>query len=106
MTDTLEEYFKNINRLGLTDDDMDKPIFRFISLENLTELLVNKVLTLVKTKLWDDPYENYLLKCNVFYNNKELNLQDLQEQIFGQCWTLIDESDALWRIYSVDKKGI
>lgn len=106
MTDTLEEYFKNINRLGLTDDDMDKPVFRFISLENLTELLVNKVLTLVKTKLWDDPYENYILKCNVFYKNQEVNLQDLQEQIFGQCWTFIDESDAFWRIYSADKKGI
>ena len=32
MTDNIEEYFKNINRLGLTDDDMDKSVFRFIDL--------------------------------------------------------------------------
>jgi len=107
MTDILKENFNYFNLLGgLREEDMDKPVFRFITFENLAELLVNKVLTLVKTTLWDDPYENYILKCDVFYKNQKANLQNLQEQIFGQCWTFINESDALWRIYSADKKGI
>ena len=77
MADDLEEYFKNISRIGISDDEMNLPIFRFISFENLSELLIDKTLTLVKTKLWDDPYENFLSKCNVYYNNQEVNL-DLQ----------------------------
>jgi hypothetical protein len=105
MSDDLEEYFKTINRIGLSDDDIDLPIYRFISFECLVELLIDNALVLVKTKLWEDPYENYLSKCTVYSNNIEVNL-DLQDQIFGQCWTMTSESDALWRIYSDDKKGI
>ena len=101
------EHFKHRNYLYLDNLDKDTPIYRVLPFETLLELLNESKLTLVKTKLWEDPYENYLLKCNAFLSDgTPVGIEHLQEQLFGQCWTLTPESDALWRIYSYETKGI
>lgn len=94
MGNDLEEYFKQSHRFGISDDEMHSQIYRFISFENLAAILLDKRLTLLKVKTWDDPYENYLSKCEVYYNNGRVNM-DLEEKLYGQCWTLTSESDAL-----------
>jgi hypothetical protein len=99
--------FKKGNYLYFTEDELDLPIYRIFPFESLLEMLNTNSLTLVKTRMWEDPYENFLLKCNAtMQNGMPVNLKGLQEQIFGQCWTLYPETDAFWRIYSHDKNGV
>lgn len=101
----MEEYLKHLHRFGISDNEMNLSIYRFIPFENLAEILIDKRLTFFKVKTWEDPYENYLSKCKVYHNNRSVNM-DLEDKLYGQCWTLTNESDALWRIYSFHKKGV
>ena len=99
--------FKRSNYLGFSDDDLDLPIYRIFPFESMLEMLNSNSLTLVKTRIWEDPYENILLKCNAtMQDGTSVNLNGLQEHIFGQCWTLYPETDAFWRIYSHIKNGL
>lgn len=99
--------FKPNNYLCLNGIDYNTPIYRVFPVARLFELLDESKLTLVKTKKWEDPYENYLWKCNaVRENGQPVGIIHFQEQLFGQCWSLTSESDAMWRIYSHNKDGV
>ena len=39
------------------------PIYKYISFDNLLQLLRSKTLWISQTKLWDDTYENFLAKA-------------------------------------------
>jgi hypothetical protein len=95
------------NFLHLTDKGLDKSIYRIMSVSRLIECLTTKQLVLVKPKLWDDPFENYLLSATVELANGERGtLGPIRDSVFGQCWTRHRETDAMWRIYSHDKNGV
>jgi hypothetical protein len=36
----------------------------------------------------------------------EMPIYSSHQDMFGQCWSLIEDSDALWRIYSPNGKGL
>lgn len=99
---------KKQNYLNFTEDELDKNIYRIIPFESILEILTTQSLTLVKTKFWEDPYENHFIKCTFIDGNLNIpiNALNLQEQVFGQCWTIYEESDAFWRIYSPTLKGV
>jgi len=81
--------------------DKDKAIYRIFKLDSFLKDFINKTLTLVDYKKWDDPYENFIHKyC------KNGHLDNNRWRSYGQCWSENEESDAMWRIYSNDKKGI
>lgn len=102
-----ENYLFKKNIINLEYEDFEKtPVYRIFRLEDALELFNSKEITLVKAKLWEDPYENFIFKCNAKYNNNPINISSLQEQVFGQCWSLLPESDAMWRIYSTEHTGI
>ena len=63
-------------------------------------------LTLVKPKKWDDPFENALLASTFETSNGERTSFAAKNSIYGQCWTLHRETDAMWRIYSHQKDGV
>jgi Protein of unknown function (DUF2971) len=88
------------------DAEIDNPIFRVFSIERLLEIFSSKSLVLVKPSKWDDPFENFILKSRVKFENGELAGIEFGNFIFGQCWSLLNESDAMWRIYSPDKHGV
>ena len=70
------------------------------------DLFNTKKNTLVKTKKWEDTFENFALKSKlIFPDGTEITL-DTHERLYGQCWTTSKESDAMWRIYSPDKKSV
>lgn len=95
------------NYLYFDINEIDLPIYRIIPFESFLEMITTNNLTLVKTRLWKDPYENFFLKCNAFLQNgTPVDMKGLQEQIFGQCWTLFPETDAFWRIYSHNINGV
>lgn len=92
--------------LNLEESEYDNHIYRIISYERFIELFEKRKNTLVKPKLWEDTFENFALKSKLkFPDNSELEL-DAHERLYGQCWTTSSASDAMWRIYSQDKKGI
>ena len=70
-------------------------VYRITSLERLFALFETKSNVLVSPDLWDDPFENFILKS-----------QHSDRRWFGQCWTRHRASDAMWRIYSKDSEGV
>jgi hypothetical protein len=87
--------------------DNDLHLYRFVPLNRLHGILLKNQLTLTRTKTWEDVYENFLLKSSYhdgFFNNK--TLEEYQDSLYGICFTLKRESDAIWRIYSQDKTSV
>jgi len=81
--------------------DIDKYIYRFTSLDRALETIGNGELTLVRSKLWDDPFENFLFRQEFkTINGDILNLSDFTREVYGQCWTIRRESDFAWRVYT------
>ena len=98
----VNEYFKQQNVLnGL---DLDKPIYKYIPLKYVLAMFKTKELYMGKVKNWEDTYENFFLKQDFRVHDKILRADHLSDQIYGQSWTLLNESDAMWRIYSNIKK--
>ena len=83
---------------------LDTPIYRIHRHQYLKELLARKLVLPATTK-WDDPYENLISCCAYEFIGddgkiKQVFLGNDRMPTFGQCWTKIPESDAIWRIYS------
>src|SRR5690554_3254814 len=94
------------NLIFLKEDELDKPIYRIFSFARLEEVFAEKKLTLVKPKLWDDPFENFILNSTgELPDGREFQI-GFRDNYYGQCWSLTVESDAMWRIYSPDKDGV
>ena len=85
---------------NLKEKDLDKYIYRIISLERLEELFTTKNNVLVKPSKWEDLFENFILKSKVRLSSGEIIEYNFYDRFYGQCWTLHSVSDAVWRIYS------
>lgn len=87
--------------------DGKKIVYRYISFDSLLQMLTEESIILVQTSFWEDVYENFILKEN-YYNRrgKRINSEWLSKMFLGQCWTGKKSSDAMWRIYSPDRKGL
>lgn len=85
---------------------IDTPAYRFMSFDSLQEMLLSKSISLIKTKYWEDTYENFLFKSDVVVGETPFDLTSHPQRLFGSCWTKKCESDALWRIYSQSKCGV
>ena len=92
--------------MNIAKSELDEHIYRIISLERLLELFVTKKNTLVKPKMWEDVFENFILKSRVKLLSGEIAEYNYHDHMYGQCWTLHKASDAMWRIYSSAKKGL
>ncbi|RCW88437.1 MULTISPECIES: hypothetical protein [Halanaerobium] len=91
-------------------------IFRFMSFQSFVDTILRKKLTFIHPNLWQDPYEFNPLIDHIKYKLK--NFSDKQEQldslleyiitrkIYCQSWTELNESDALWRVYSHNNTSI
>ena len=97
---------KNDNLIFLTDEELDKNIYRVFSFDRLKEIFDTGKVTLVKPKLWDDPFENFILNSTGILPDGRAFQIGFRDSFYGQCWSLTKESDAMWRIYSLDKNGV
>lgn len=93
------------NFLFIDHEKLDTPIYRIFPIRRFLEILDTNKLTLVKPKLWDDPFENALLSSIFIISGEETSIE-ARNSVYGQCWTWHQESDAMWRIYSPNKDGI
>lgn len=94
--------------LNFIEGYIGQPIYRIFPLNRLLDLFNSKMNTLIKPKMWDDPFENVLFKQKALLNTGEpVDFTKIHDSFYGQCWTINqNETDALWRIYSPNKDGI
>ena len=59
-------------------------------------------------KSWEDPFELFLYKEVVDIEGRPLKdaLASWSQRYYGQCWSMSKDSDAMWRIYSPDKRSV
>jgi surface protein len=67
-------------------------------------MIKDKKLLLFPVNSWEDVYENWLVKSI----KRELTTEKRRSLpiALGQCWTIEEESDAMWRIYSKIEKQL
>jgi len=94
------------NFINILDSERDQYIYRIMPLSRLYELFENTENVLVKPSLWEDPFENFILKSKVRFKNGKTYGFNHQNGFYGQCWTRSKASDAMWRIYSSDKRSV
>lgn len=94
------------NFLNLDPNLLDKPVYRIMPIQRVLQALESQSLVLVKPKKWDDPFENSLLQAAFEYGDGERTAFAAKDSVYGQCWTLHRETDAMWRIYSANKDGV
>ena len=101
-------------------------LYRIISLESFIDLLHNKRERYVRPATWEDTFEGYLYSKlydekerkkiveDIYYNvcprnykgtiDNILRLEHAKWFVYGQSWSNISESDAMWRIYSYNNQ--
>lgn len=88
------------NLINLGEGDLNTNIYRIYPLNRFLDLLNKKQNVLVRTSLWEDPFENFILNSTGKLPSGESFTIATRDKYFGQCWSLKKESDAMWRIYS------
>ena len=87
----------------LNDEDQ---LYRFISFDCLLDHMVNKKFYFVKYKKFDDPWEGFSSKCDFRENEYDSYSILIENRSFIMCLTKREVSDAMWRIYSKDNRGV
>jgi hypothetical protein len=75
-------------------------------LQRFYELFGNRQNVLVRPSKWEDPFENFILNAPARLSDGTIVSFGFNNDFYGQCWTKLTSSDALWRIYSPDKTSV
>lgn len=91
--------------INLETKDLKTRIYRVFNVQRLLEACSSRKNVLVRPTKWDDPFENFILATalKVTAGRQPLPVKD---NFYGQCWSVLKESDAMWRIYSPEKTGV
>jgi len=81
-------------------------IYRIFPRDRFFELFDEKRNVLVWPTKWEDPFENFILRSRVRNAAGEIGEFGFHKDVYGQCWTLLKASDAMWRIYSPKKDAV
>lgn len=94
------------NYLNLDNHDKDRYVYRIIATTRLYELFRNRENVLVRPAEWKDPFENFILNSEAQLPTGEIVRFGFNNDFYGQCWTLLTTSDAMWRIYSPKARSV
>lgn len=96
------------NYLNIKPSEVDGHIYRVMPVRRLLQAFEEQKIVLVPPRKWDDPFENLLLSSKVILSEtgESGSMPDIRDKVYGQCWTLHRETDAMWRIYSADTNGV
>ena len=93
-----------------TDTELkpETKLYRYVALEAFLAFIETKRTVLTNINIWDDKWEVILSKIpNVDEEgNPDPPLYSFHQELFAQSWSLVDESDAMWRIYSPNRNGL
>ena len=73
---------------------------RLVSLIEKNEVYLSRITT------WEDTWELPSTRIPIELDGKLRQHFPIEALFFGQCWSLLQESDAMWRIYSTSKEGV
>lgn len=90
---------------GLTPETK---LFRYVRLSQFLSFVEEKQLVLTRIKQWEDTWEVPHRTIPFRDENGKLDrpIYTIYDDMLGQCWSLHEESDALWRIYSPNREGL
>lgn len=94
------------NYINISSEKKEKNIYRVTSVHRLVEFFKTQQNTISRPHLWNDPFENFILRGQGRLSTGETVSFGMRDSVYGQCWTLLRESDAMWRIYSPDNNGV
>lgn len=95
------------NLLNGLENQREKHIYRYIKYAYFLNWLQTNDLYLCHPSKWADPFENYLLNLKLQFPDGKLKNFFERKWMFAQCWTLTKrETDAHWRIYSMDNEWL
>jgi hypothetical protein len=94
------------NYLGINQNEWNTPIYRFTTVDRVLSLIDKHENTLVSPRKWQDPFENILSKMRFKTTNGDSFNHPLRDRAYGQCWTIIEETDAAWRMYVPSGNGV
>lgn len=80
------------------------PVFRYMQYQHFLDWVRTGLYRISNICKWEAPYENYLLKCPLL-DRFGKRISRIVLPLYGQCWTTLPESDAMWRIYSRISRG-
>ena len=111
----VQEAFERMTEL-LKPANQIQTLYRFISFARLEDL-IRETICLSQIVSWDDTYEAFHVR-EIIRNTLKGNfptiadrmldalVEHTHQSMYAQCWTTLQESDALWRIYSPERDGV
>lgn len=87
--------------------DLDAPIYRFIPIDFMDEILCQNKLFFQSPLQWPDPCENISKFIHADDNATPFSVTRLfRHHFFCTCWSSEKSSEGLWRLYSTDKRHV
>lgn len=83
-------------------------LYRYMGLSQFMCFVENQQTYLTRVQEWEDTWETPVSRLPTKRDDGRLeySMYSATEDLYGQCWSLLHESDALWRIYSPHKEGL
>lgn len=94
------------NYLGIDRNEWNTPIYRFTLVDRILRLIDKRENTLVSPRKWKDPFENILSRMIFKKADGDSFKHPLRDRVYGQCWTMTEETDTAWRMYIPDGNGV
>ncbi|WP_292207907.1 hypothetical protein [Mesorhizobium sp.] len=88
------------NYINIDASKRNSHVYRYIKLHRLYQLFAERENVLVLPSMWEDPFENFILKAKTRDRDGTVHEFGFRDRLYGQCWTTESRSDAMWRIYS------
>jgi hypothetical protein len=92
--------------INLKPGEPGRSIYRIVSCERFLQMLHDRENALVKPRLWDDPFENFILNGIAVMPDGRRAKLGFRDQLYGQCWSLHRETDLMWRGYSPEQDAV
>lgn len=88
--------------------NVETKLYRYINLKQFLSIVENHKIYLTRINKWEDTWEIPGGKLPSQRDNGDLSYPNwsIDEKMYGNCWSLSEESDALWRIYSPNSDGL
>lgn len=90
-----------LNFLNLSENELDKPIYRIMKQEHVISLFAEKTNVLSQVHNWKDKFENFQLSLGGVLDGERFEF-GFKNDFVGQCWTRDYLSEAMWGIYASD----
>lgn len=89
------------------EDRVEKTVYlyRIMPVKRVKELFEKSELVFLKPNAWKDPFENYLSKVQ-FVDNTRVHYIEYLNNVFGQCYSLGNETSLMWDAYTPRRNGV